>query len=290
MDNKNSNYGEKLYSLLPPLYRTEDAKIRPTPFPLKRFLQIAGTGFDHLDEKLKGHENLFDVDRTPRELLPHLAQMMGFDFPYDMTEFEQRTFLKVLPILYKYKGTSRVFDYLGQVIFGQYTIVNVEYYKNHEPDRNYEHGISVYLQVEGDVIDVSSKAERYRRFAESFRPLNTVLNPVVQVFYSEDYMRINNGDIDITVVISVDTDTFNKNNLADSEEKIILLNMEVDSYNGDKLDDDYSFMTISPEKEIYSVPTSENTEDYAHYIGASLGLATLNNTMVLNSKRRIVRI
>jgi phage tail-like protein len=232
------------YDLLPPLYKKEDSNIRPVPFPLQRFLQVAGTGFDYLEEKAEGHSNLYDLDRTPAELLPHLAQMMGFDFPYEMSEFEQRSFLKVLPTLYKFKGTARVFDYLGQVIFGQFTRVESTYRLNIDPEEAYKHVIDVYVQVTGSTADITSRADRYRKFAENFRPLNTVLNPVVQLFYTDIYEILANADADVGLIRHFESDVYDQSKLVDLDGIIRLRNIELESYNNSNFNDSSEAMVM----------------------------------------------
>lgn len=284
-----TNYGEKLYEMLPAIYKDEDAKIRPHPYPLKRFMKIAGTGFEHLEDKLQGHYNLYDLDRTPSELLPYLAEMMGFDFPYEMTEVEQRSFLKVLPLLYKFKGTAQVFDYLGQVIFGASTRVESTYRMNVDPELAYKHVIDVYVQVAGSTSDIAVRADRYNKFAENFRPLNTELNPVVQLFYSDIYEILRNGDWDVTKATSKDTEAYDKNRIAESAEKLALLLRDTESYNKVDLADSDSMVAVEkPIFEVYSKPFNDGATDNINYIGAKLNLARLNGTMILNEAERTI--
>jgi hypothetical protein len=74
------NYGDKIYQMLPKLYRIMDANIKPTSYPLQRFSKILGTGLDFLDEKIEGHYNLSDLDKCPKELLEYMAYFLGVNF------------------------------------------------------------------------------------------------------------------------------------------------------------------------------------------------------------------
>lgn len=280
-------YGELLYDMLPPLYKAEDAKIRPAPFPLKRFMQVAGTGLDFLDAKTTGHMNLFDVDKTPAELLPHLAQMMGLDFPYDMTESEQRSFLKTLPTMYKYKGTARVFDYLGQVIFGEKTRVETVFRQNTDPTLGYTQSIDILIQVTGSTTGIPAKADRYRKFAELFRPINTKINPVVQSFYTDVFEVNRNGDdVDSGYLTYSEADAYLTSRWREVEGNTLLLNFELDSYNKVSLSDapETVYITYLPETDAYTNTILDAHEDYSVNIGAILNTALLNGTMILNSK------
>ena len=307
------DYGKKLYEALPPLYRREDAKIRPKPYPLKRFLQVAGTGFNFLAEKQEGHANMFDLYNTNSIFLPHLAEMMGYKFPYEMSEIEQRNFLKVLPDLYKYKGTSRVFDYLGQVVFGSTTRVHSDYRLNDDPKLPYYHVLDIYIEINGNLRDIGVRSERYRKFADTFRPLNTVINPIAQVYYTDEYFRNVNDDVMKNTIIYVKaTDEYDRGR--QSESSIIrLLNKDYESYNvGDNLNDNFfkggstlnkfqlndsfvlngsKYSTIShrdtiiikPVTEVFSSVKLDNSgEDYAITIGGTLNSGVLNSNFVLN--------
>lgn len=193
----NKDFSELLYKTLPELYRREDAKVKPHPFPLKRFLQVTGVGFDHLKAKMDGHYDLYDLDKTPAQFLPYLANMMGFDFPYEMSEYDQRRFIKVLPLLYKYKGTYRVYEYLGQVIFGEdaraestlrpkpHATLNDSRYQLSENLilNTSQNVIDLRVSINGEIDLLNEKVERFSRFSDKFRPLNTKLIPIISLFY-----------------------------------------------------------------------------------------------------------
>src|SRR3712207_2664183 len=97
---KKPRVSEQLYYRLPNIYRLEDAKVKGAhPLPLKRFLQVLGTGFDFLEDKIEGLINLYDIDNCPVEFLDKIVETMGFKFPYALPENEQRRFVKILPRL-----------------------------------------------------------------------------------------------------------------------------------------------------------------------------------------------
>ena len=54
------NIGKSLYYKLPNVYREEDANVEgQLPLPLKRFLDVFASGFDYMEDKIEGLENLY---------------------------------------------------------------------------------------------------------------------------------------------------------------------------------------------------------------------------------------
>ena len=177
--------GEVLYDLLPQLYKVEDAKQKPIPYPLKRYLQVAGIGLDFMRSKIEGHANIFDLDKAPPELLPHLAKMLGFEFPYDMTEKEQRSLLKVLPILYKLKGTQTVFDYLARQIFGLDAKAYSEWVSR--GGLKGENLIEINVEASGELSNLQTRIDRYYKYSELFRPVNHKLFWRIILYHTDVY-------------------------------------------------------------------------------------------------------
>ena len=185
--NSKKSMGEVLYDLLPQLYKVEDAKQKPIPYPLKRYLQVAGIGLDFMRSKIEGHANIFDPDKAPPELLPHLAKMLGFEFPYDMTEKEQRSLLKVLPILYKLKGTQTVFDYLARQIFGLDAKAYSEWISR--GGQNGENLIEINVESSGELSNLQTRIDRYYKYSELFRPVNHKLFWRIILYYTDVYNK-----------------------------------------------------------------------------------------------------
>lgn len=183
--NSKKSMGEILYDLLPQLYKVEDAKQKPIPYPLKRYLQVAGIGLDFMRSKIEGHVNMFDLDKAPPELLPHLAKMLGFEFPYDMTEKEQRSLLKVIPILYKLKGTKAVFHYLAGQIFELEAKTYSEWVSR--GGQNGENLIKITVETKGELSDLQTRIDRYYRYSELFRPVNHKLFWQIILYYTDVY-------------------------------------------------------------------------------------------------------
>jgi len=151
-----------LYSRLPELYKKYDAEQNP-PYQLKNFLKIIGGGMDYLKDSILALEDLFNVDKTPAIFLSPLMQMLGYDYPLDMTEEEKRRFLAILPTLCLYKGTGDVFTYIGRMIFGENCTVDIEKVFN---------SFILLTIFESIPLNLDTRVSRYKLFAEKFRPVN----------------------------------------------------------------------------------------------------------------------
>lgn len=227
--------GSYLYeNRLPSIYLGEDAKQKPAPFPLKRYLQITDVGFDYVNDKIEGLMNLYDIDNCPPEFLPYLADMLGFEFPYEMTDIEKRQWIKLLPTLYKFKGTKSLFNYLGRVVYGADTTVSATRYGRtvEDPFNN----IELKVSIDGDTRNITDLTDKYRRFADKFRPVNHRLDVLISLIYY---------------------DIFDKMRMRDDSEKFILKdNLNTESYDRDRMTELYDFYKLkSADTEIY-LPTS----------------------------------
>jgi phage tail-like protein len=223
---------DELYQTrLPSIYKREDAIQKPVPFPLKRYLGIAETGFDYIQDKLEAVYNLYDIDKCPPEFLDHLAQMVGFSFPYDMSDKERRAFLKALPTLYKNKGNRSLFNYLGRIMFGNNTQVSATRY-NRTPERDYNMIELRVLVEENNTRDVNKQTDKYRAFAEKFRPVNHKLNVLISMFYADvfnrDLWQDNLPGQDL-ILRTTEEDPYDKSKMDYTETYKIWLN-ETDSY------------------------------------------------------------
>ena len=138
--------GDYLYNnKLPGVYKREDAKFL-NPYPLQRFLKLLGFGFDSMMDSIQAQEDLYDIDKCPVEFLSLIVETIGFVFPYALDEKEQRKFTKMLPKLYKAKGTPKAFEYLAREIFG--TESEVKAYKElYKPGMTPRQWRRIYVEV-----------------------------------------------------------------------------------------------------------------------------------------------
>jgi len=182
------NFSEQLYQMLPPIYRKEDANIKPYKEPLKRYLKILSEGgFEVLLKSIEEFLFIRDIDNVDSKYLPLIAKTLGLDFPYSVDEKTQRKFLKIVPVLYKLKGTESSFNYLAREIFSTKSKITTTV-------PQYKEGISkeelrkIYLNIEvdGDIPDLQRKEENFRKFVEIVRPVNMILViNLIFVYYTE---------------------------------------------------------------------------------------------------------
>lgn len=112
MINKKIDFGNYLYNRLPELYRREDAK-DGIDFALKRYLDVLDKGgLQLLFGELLTLYDLFDVDTCPKEVLPLISRLLGYNFIDEVDEFMQRKIVSNLVEIYKRKGTKSVIDFI----------------------------------------------------------------------------------------------------------------------------------------------------------------------------------
>ena len=109
--------GRALYELIPSIYRRHDvvsAPVRdagavpeasPANGQLRRFVDLFGSGLDHLRGRADGLVDLHDVDEVDARLLPHLARWVGWDLSYDEPIPQQRHEVRYAAQLYRITGT-----------------------------------------------------------------------------------------------------------------------------------------------------------------------------------------
>ena len=182
------NLWEYLYNKkLPEVYKTEDAHSL-NKFPLKRFFQVLGVGFGYMENVINDLENLYDVDNCPTEFLGYIVDTMGFVFPYALPEKDQRKFIKILPKLYKAKGTPKAFEYLAREIFGTSSGVRA-YKETYVPGMTPRQWRRIYVEVstDGEQFNLGRKQEYFKEFCELVRPVNTILVTVLIGYLQDAY-------------------------------------------------------------------------------------------------------
>lgn len=213
------NFDKQLYNMLPPIYRKEDAKIKPHPEPLKRFLKILHEGgFKPLIERIESLQNLTDIDNADHNSLQLLVQTLGLDFPYNMSDKERRKYLKIIPTIYKSKGTADSFNFLAREIFSTKAKIQTraEVYKEGMTPEEWRR-IFIVIEVDGELTDLQRKEENFRKFVELVRPVNRILvinlifmyydnyrfDELVRDLYDFDKLIFNEGEDDRTQVTTV---------------------------------------------------------------------------------------
>lgn len=100
-------FADQLYRLLPEVYRADD---EPSPAgrgqgQLRKFLEVCGAALDYFRSRAEGLRGLHDVLQTRADLLPHLAQWIGWDPDLAQDEISQRMEILFAPELYRKVGT-----------------------------------------------------------------------------------------------------------------------------------------------------------------------------------------
>lgn len=111
----------RIYSLLPSHYITQDRKNQ-----LERFLEVVGYGLNEIRGLAEELRDIQDLDHCRIEMLPLLAQWLGWEFPtHDASHLRQD--LKEALTLYRRKGTKRGLRELIQKLTGKKCRRIVEY-------------------------------------------------------------------------------------------------------------------------------------------------------------------
>ena len=187
MAKEHTPIGDKLYEILPELYRREDSNIAPIPYPLKRYLKILGTGMDALAKDINDFNNIHNIDLCPDELLDIACNFYGFKFPANTSSATKRRILKVLPSLYQHKGTRKAILYLVRAMFGVTSEIEV-YCPRYEEGMTSEELRRIFLKIQVDdtVLDVDSKMENFSTYAEIIRPVNRKFVVSLSTLFNEE--------------------------------------------------------------------------------------------------------
>lgn len=175
---------ERLYHRLPRIYRNADKDQKEQ---LKRYLDIlVSGGFKPVYEETKGILSLIDFDNVPAKYLPHLASALGFEFPYDLDEQTQRTYIKNAVISYRIKGTEKALLFMIREL----TRFKVDLKINED-----ERTLSVQLEVDPDRQDIDKMKEKVQFLVKEYAPpfgVMEIVNSFIwdEVFYKEMYDQL----------------------------------------------------------------------------------------------------
>ena len=185
--------GKKLYDKLPNVYKYMDNFQKPTAYPLKRLFDVLDEGFADIESNIIDMSNIYDLDICLDEFLPLLQELLGIKIPYYMTPTELRAFLKVVPKLYKYKGTVASFMFLARSIFGndvRITVSKPTYIEGMIPEEYRK--INISLRALSDDFQVGDRSLKFKAIAEMLRPVNRELVvTLITVEYVEDAAVMN---------------------------------------------------------------------------------------------------
>jgi hypothetical protein len=109
------DFAERMYALLPALYRrydeaqilASDTGLAPADRgkgPLRRFLDLPGGQLDQMYSLARAALNLYELDRVPGSLLPLLAKWIGWQTDYSLEVGAQRNEIRFAPQIYQTIG------------------------------------------------------------------------------------------------------------------------------------------------------------------------------------------
>lgn len=107
-----------------PFMRTFPEVFREEGGFFHRYLSIFSSIYVDFQDKIDALHQLVDVERAPREMLPHIAAWLGIKMPEQLYEEElMRTILRQAAFLHGNKGTKQVVERLAEMIVGHPCIV-----------------------------------------------------------------------------------------------------------------------------------------------------------------------
>lgn len=104
-----------LYARIPAATRARDTA---AGHPLRDFLAVSAVAFYELHQDVQKLLLLVDAEQCEASLLPQLGSMLGFEFPYDLTEQQQRAFIKFMVNIYRVKGTAASLKLVANRLIG----------------------------------------------------------------------------------------------------------------------------------------------------------------------------
>lgn len=146
---ESKKFRDYLYERLPEGVRyRDDGSIR-------QLIDVLGEGLAGVYRDIDNFAYLVDVDNCPAEMLPHLGAMLGFEFPYDLPEEQQRNFIRSTVSLYRIKGTPTAIKFLASRMIGggfRITIENEDHVaKTFDVRLEADEGSTILSQIENKV-------------------------------------------------------------------------------------------------------------------------------------------
>lgn len=164
-----------LYNKLPEVYRIQDAKLN---YPLKGFLSVlVEGGFQLLETDITNFGDIFNPDKCPKAFLPFLSAILGFEFPFDMSEKVQRRLLKNISNIYRLMGTKDALSFLINEITGFDSVIDNEDFIARSFD----------VSCDADGMDpyLTDKMDKIVYLLDKYKPVGSSYSLVFSLFYAE---------------------------------------------------------------------------------------------------------
>lgn len=165
--------GDKMYNLLPAVYRLED---RNYNYPLKRFLHIIGVHLDFLYSVASMPKMFYNPEECPRELLPYLYANYGLRYSEDVPSVFQRKFMAQYGELLTHKGTEQMLRYMVTELSGGYIASFEELDSEITGLRKYKIQVAV---PGGHPIVSEVQEEIIQRYLNEYKPANVEIELVI---------------------------------------------------------------------------------------------------------------
>lgn len=126
---KQYDYGDRLYELIPGVYRDKDYDTTERALygegPLKRFLGIFGFQLDHIRTELESLKWVNNPDKVSGGLLPLMAKQWGFGYEQELGMRLARMQIRNASHIYRYKGTRLGIEAVVSTLTGWAPTVSV---------------------------------------------------------------------------------------------------------------------------------------------------------------------
>lgn len=220
----------------------------------------------------KGDSSYYPVAKPAQGAIANFFDLETPAYNISLTEGEKRQFLDLLPTLYSYKSSKRVFTFLGRYVFGNETEVVTERIDRTASSTGF-HTINLSVTVGDDVLNLGEMSTRYALFAENFRPVNHKLNVTFTIIYYEEYDARNASDSQhLESMLETGTDVYATASANDNIYMDGLLSTDTESYTTSSTVDDSLHTNALQEvsTELYGGVQSDATTDFVTTLGSRL--------------------
>lgn len=109
--------GDNFMDIFPEVYRERNSFFH-------RYISVFSTIYNEMQSKFEHITDIFDADKTPKELLPILAEWLGIDVYGDfLDETQLRQFVKEAYRLNKGKGTKKTLKRVAEITIGEEVVI-----------------------------------------------------------------------------------------------------------------------------------------------------------------------
>lgn len=183
--------GAYLYSTLPQSVRERD---EVNLFPLKQLCAVLGSGLDGVRSDADNFPGLVNVDTCPAAQLPRLAEMLGFDFPFDLPVDQQRAFVRSTVALYRMKGTPAALKFVVSRVIGNGFALNIT-------NENYAtKTFDVELTAVQDAASLAQLESKVIFLVGLYAPAGLVPNIVTVYYYHDTAPSVQRVDTNLSAV------------------------------------------------------------------------------------------